>query len=393
MISPIRSIETVLVDIPTRRQHRLSFGTITAQNYALVIMTDEDGRIGLGEASTIGGPAWAEESTETIQIMIERYLAPHMIGADPQHLLRYARAMDVWVRGNRFAKAALQMAQLDLAARQLGVPAVQLMGGQVHDSIPLAWTLASGDTDRDIEEGEEKLAQRKHEIFKLKIGYGDPAKDVAHAARIARHFSGRARVQVDVNQAWDEACAVSSIAGLEEAGISLIEQPVARERLDVMQRLAHRFDTLIMADESLSTSADAFALARSAAADVFALKLTKAGGPWATLNTAAVAQAAGIGCYGGCMLETSVGTAAYLHCFSAIPAITHGCELFGPLLLVDDLVTEPLQMSEFSIHLHPGAGFGVDLDLAKLDFYRRDPRRVHIPMNGANHVVPRIHAS
>ncbi len=368
----LHSIETVLVDIPTTRVHHLSFGAITAQNYVIVRARSDEGVVGLGEASTIGGPAWAEESTETIKTIIDTYLTPQLLGRDPRDLQAMAAWMDRLVRGNRFAKAAVEMALLDLVARSLQVPAHRLLGGKVHDSIDLAWTLASGDTDADIAEGEAKLDARLHHIFKLKIGAGDPMNDVAHASRIARHFSGRARVQVDVNQAWDELTATRCIAMLEAAGVALIEQPVVRHNVAAMARLAARFDVPIMADEALGTPADALNLVQHAAADVFALKLTKAGGPLATMKTAAIAEAAGIPCYGGCMLETSIGTAAYLHTFVAIGAIRMGCELFGPLLLKDDLVTESLQYRDGAIHLHEGHGFGVEIDPDKLAHYRRD---------------------
>jgi muconate cycloisomerase len=368
----IRSIETVLVDIPTTRVHRLSFGSITQQNYVIVRIFDEDGMVGIGEASTIGGPAWAEESTETIQAIIEKYIAPRLTGLDPRDLASVSNLMGRLVRGNYFAKAAVEMALLDLVARHLRVPAYQLLGGKVHSELPLVWTLASGDTDQDIAEGEAKIAARLHSTFKLKIGYSDSAKDVAHVTRIAQHFAGRARVQVDVNQAWDELTATRCIDALERAGVHLIEQPVARHQVDAMARLAARFDVAIMADEALASPADALNLATKAAADIFALKLTKAGGPLATVKMAAIAEAAGIPCYGGCMLETSVGTAAYLHTFVTLTGLTAGCELFGPLLLTDDLVTKPLRYGDGAIHLHEGHGFGVDIDPEKLAFYRRD---------------------
>lgn len=368
----IHSIETVLVDIPTTRVHHLSFGAIAAQNYVVVRVRCHDGGIGVGEASTIGGPAWAEESTETIKAIIDTYLTPHLLGRDPRDLQSMSSLMERLVRGNRFAKAAVEMALLDLVARALKVPAHRLLGGKVHDRIDLAWTLASGDTDDDIAEGDAKLEAKLHHIFKLKIGAGEPMADVAHASRIAQHFSGRAKVQVDVNQAWDEITATRCIAMLEDAGVALIEQPVVRHNVAAMARLAARFDVAIMADEALGTPADALNLVQHAAADVFALKLTKAGGPLATMKTAAIAEAAGIPCYGGCMLETSIGTAAYLHTFVAIGAIRMGCELFGPLLLKDDLVTKPLEYHDGAIHLHEGDGFGVEIDPDKLAHYRRD---------------------
>lgn len=391
----IRAVEAILVDIPTTRVHRLSFGAVTAQNYVIVRVHDEQGGVGIGEASTIGGPAWAEESTETIKTMVDMYLAPRLIGRDPGALRGLSVEMDRWVRGNRFAKAAVAMALLDLVARSHGMPAVELLGGAVHDRLELAWTLASGDTARDIEEGEAMLESRRHRIFKLKIGYGEPSADVAHAVRIARHFGDRARVQVDVNQAWDEVTAVRCIAVLQDAGVALIEQPVARHQLGAMARLAARFDVPIMADESVATPADAIDIVRTNAADVLALKLTKAGGPWQTLQTAAIAEAAGVPCYGGCMLETGVGTAAYLHTFAAIEGIRWGCELFGPRLLTEDLLTGPLRYREFGIELHPGNGWGVEIDPDKLAHYRRDrsKRLVSIASQpGEDHAVSRAHA-
>jgi muconate cycloisomerase len=395
----IHSIETILVDIPTTRAHHLSFGAISQQNYVIVRVKSHDGVEGIGEASTIGGPAWAEESTETIKTIIDTYLTPHLIGLDPRNLQAVSLRMGKLVRGNQFAKAAVEMALLDLVARDLNVPAHRLLGGAVHQRIDLAWTLASGSTEADIEEGEAKLASGLHRIFKLKIGYSEPAADVAHASRIAAHFGQRARVQVDVNQAWDELTATRSIAALQSAGIALIEQPVARHEVGAMARLAARFDVPIMADEALGTTADALHLVERRAADIFALKLTKAGGPLATMKTAAIAEAAGIPCYGGCMLETSIGTAAYLHTFAAIAGIRWGCELFGPLLLKDDLVTQPLTYGDGAIHLHDGAGFGVEIDPDKLAHYRRDrnPRVAVMRVmpnttEGASHAVSRPHA-
>jgi muconate cycloisomerase len=381
----IRSIEAILVDIPTTRVHKLSFGSITEQNYVIVCIHDDDGRVGIGEASTIGGPAWAEESTETIQLMIDKYIAPHLIGKRPIDLNAHGLLMNKLVRGNYFAKAAVEMAMLDLAARQLDLPAYALLGGKVHDSLPLAWTLASGNTEQDIVEGEEKLALKLHNIFKLKIGYNEPAKDIAHVQKIAEHFTGRAKVQVDVNQAWSESIANNAIAKLQDAGTYLIEQPVAKHNVEAMARLTKRFDVAIMADESVGTVHDALSLAQNSAANIFALKLTKAGGPMNTLKVAAIAQAAGISCYGGCMLESSVGTAAYLHTFAAIGNITEGCELFGPKLLKDDLITESLTFENFSIVVNNGPGFGIAIDPEKLAFYRRDKK-------GFSHAVSRTYA-
>ncbi|MRT33041.1 muconate cycloisomerase, partial [Xylella fastidiosa subsp. multiplex] len=65
-------------------------------------------------------------------------------------------------RGNRFAKSALESALLDAQGKRLGVPVSTLLGGAVRTRLPVLWTLASGDTARDIEEAESLLASRRH---------------------------------------------------------------------------------------------------------------------------------------------------------------------------------------------------------------------------------------
>ena len=67
------------MDIPTTRTHHLSFAAVDTQNY-VIVKVFADGLVGIGEASTIGGPAWVDESTEAIKVTIDTYLAPHLLG-------------------------------------------------------------------------------------------------------------------------------------------------------------------------------------------------------------------------------------------------------------------------------------------------------------------------
>jgi muconate cycloisomerase len=138
-----------------------------------------------------------------------------------------------------------------------------------------------------------------------------------------------------------------------------------------MARLAEMELVPIMADEGMCTVQDALAFAKRRAAHVFSLKVHKSGGITRTNKTAAVAEAAGIRCYGGTTLETSVGTAASLHLYCTIPGLSEGCELFGPLLLKDDIVEEPVEYRDFRAWVPRGPGLGVSLDEEKINHYRR----------------------
>ena len=101
------------------------------------------------------------------------------------------------------------------------------------------------------------------------------------------------------------------------------------------------------------------------------LKLVKHASLWHLRGVAAVAEAAGTGLYGGCLLESSIGAAAHLHAFAGLASLDWGCEHFGPQILTDDLVREPLHFADFHIHLPAGPGIGVTLHRDKLRRYAR----------------------
>lgn len=374
----ITAIETVIVDLPTIRAHQLAMTVMQHQSMVIVRVRSDDGIVGLGEGTTIGGLSYADESPEGIKLTIDTYLAPALIGQDATNVHGAMRRMESVARGNRFAKSAVQTALLDAQGKRLGVPVSTLLGGAVRERLPTLWTLASGDTGRDIEEAEALLEARRHNTFKLKIGRRPVAEDVAHVSRIKAALGDRARVTVDVNQAWSEADAGPGIARLEANGVDLIEQPLPRDQRAGLARLAARFIVPIMADESINTPEDVIELARLGGTDVVALKTSKSGGLYEVLRTAAVADAAGMTLYGGTLLEGSIGTIAAAHAFATLPRLGWGTELFGPLLLTGDIVANPPVYRDFGLELPTGPGLGLELDEDKFDFYRRDrSRRTH----------------
>jgi len=101
------------------------------------------------------------------------------------------------------------MACIDIAARALGVSSAALLGGTVRDRLEMLWVLATSDTQQDIEEARQKVGERTHRHFLVKIGTGDPMEGVQRATAIRNALPEAATVRVDVNQAWDEPTASS----------------------------------------------------------------------------------------------------------------------------------------------------------------------------------------
>ncbi|PTM51488.1 muconate/chloromuconate family cycloisomerase [Phreatobacter oligotrophus] len=380
----IEQVETLLVDLPTIRPHQLAMTTMRGQTLMIVRLHMSDGVVGLGEGTTIGGLAYGAESPEGMKLAIDTYIAPVLARARPERIGETMALVGKAVQGNNFAKCAVEMALVDAMGKRTGLSVADFFGGRQHDRLPVAWTLASGETAKDIAEAEEMLANRRHNIFKLKIGKGDPKGNIAHVAAIKRVLGDRASVRVDINQAWSEATASACLPLLKDAGVDLIEQPVALKNIRGLARLARETSVAIMADEALNGPETAFEVARAEAADVFALKILQSGGLFAAAKVAAIAEAAGIGLYGGTMLEGGVSTAASAHLFSTFAKLEWGTELFGPLLLTEEILQTPLDYSEFSLAVPTGPGLGIVLDESQIARFRRDRRERSI------HVLPTL---
>ena len=366
-----KSIETLLVEIPTIRPHKMAVATMQTQTLVLVKITSAEGLVGWGEATTIGGLGYGDESPESVKTNIETYFAPLLKSLSGLNVAQTITAIKRNINGNRFAKCAIQTALLDLQAQMLNVPLSELLGGRLHDSVPVLWVLASGDTDKDIAEAQKMIALKRHNIFKLKIGSRPVEEDVAHVLAIKHALGADISIRVDVNRAWSELEAIKGIQLLQDGGVDLIEQPCAIDNLDAMQRLTRRFDIAIMADESLCGPQSAYQIARNNGASVFAVKIAQSGGLIEGCEVGKIAKLAGIDLYGGTMLEGPVGTIASAHVFSTFESLAFGTELFGPLLLTEDILKTPLQYQNYELVLPTVAGLGIEMDLDKIDNLRR----------------------
>ncbi|MEL6960853.1 muconate cycloisomerase family protein [Tateyamaria sp. SN6-1] len=368
----IEQIETTMVDIPTVRGHVLSMATMRVQTAVIVTIRFSDGSVGFGEGTTIGGLTYGTESPESIVSAINTYLAPAILGRDGDDVNGSIQLMDRIARGNRIAKCAVEIALWDGLGKRMDVSVAQLFGGAVHERLPVAWTLASGNSETDVAEAIEMIETRRHNIFKLKIGKRSVKDDVAHVARIKDAVGDKASIRVDVNQAWTHTEARWGLKGLQEVGCELVEQPISCRYRDAIAELCRDYEIALMADESLNGPEDALGVVSAAAADVFAVKVAQSGGLKRASEVISIGQAAGLGLYGGTMLETGLGTAAALQLFATVETLHWGTEFFGPLLLTEEILTEPITYQDFCVDVPRGPGIGAELDADKLKFYRRE---------------------
>ena len=145
----------------------LSVATMHSQTIVLVRILCADGIEGIGEAATIGGLSYGEESPEGIKLAIDAYIEPVLRTADAACVAGTMLDIQRAIVGNHFAKSAVETALLDAHGKRLGLPIDTFFGGRVRGRLPVAWTLASGNTESDINEAEKMLSARLVESFLL----------------------------------------------------------------------------------------------------------------------------------------------------------------------------------------------------------------------------------
>lgn len=368
----ISSVETSILDVPFVRLQQFARFQSRVQSTVLIRIKTDCDHEGIGEVVTPCGPWWSGDSVEAVKSTIDLYFIPELIGANPLQSADILSKLDKIARGNAFAKAGIEMALLDLAGKIHQMPVHDLLGGKVRDALPIAWPIASGNLEQDIEEMQKMVRQNLTSSFKVKMGMMPIADDLARIEKLcaaAGHLG--ATVRVDPNEAWNEVEARSALPVLASFGVEMIEQPLARWNLKGMARLNTNAAITLMLDESICTAQEMFEAASLGSGSMVSLKLMKSGGMRRSQAIASIAEAAGTSLYMGTFLETSLGTAANLHLAATLQQLPLGGETIGPLLMADDIATCPIIFKDGCAHLPEGVGLGITLDEDKVKAFTR----------------------
>jgi muconate cycloisomerase len=335
-------------------------------NYVLVRVSDDAGRVGLGEASVTS--VWSGESQAGTIALIENELGPLLVGADPFDTEWISQRMNRAVFGNSFAKAALEMALLDLQGQTLGVPVYQLLGGRAEpeasarDGIRLKFVVGAVEPDLAAQRA-ARMVERGWRAIKVKIGrHPHPRIDADRLRAVRQAIGPDVWLSVDANGGYTVEDAVWVASRLEKLEVALFEQPTRRGDHIAMAEVRRRSGVPIMADESVFTSHDALEVIRHRAADVLSLYPGKHGGIRPTQAIAKLAEAAGIPCTIGSNLEREVATAAMAHvtvCTANIQCERYPGDLIGPVYYDRSLTREPLRYQADRLWVPEKPGLGV----------------------------------
>lgn len=360
----IARITTHPIEVPIRRELMItsSLGTHDVSRPVLVRLETDEGVVGAGEATVTA--IWSGETAWGTTALIDRYLAPAVVGRDVSDIEGALAAMDAAVWANPFAKAAVEMAMLDAWGRSVGKPVYELLGGPVREArIPIRFSLAALAPEATAENALRRVAWG-HRTVKVKVGR-DPAADVSRVKAVREAIGPDIALTVDANGGWSVDEAVWALERMEPLDLLLAEQPVRREDLAGTARVRERVRVPVMVDEGVFTLWEAEQALSLGAGDILAVYPGKNGGLTRSLQITQMAAERGVPCAVGSNLELDPGTAAMCHLTLAARNIAaelyHG-DILGPLYHEVPVVKNPLRMEGGFAWCPEGPGFGVEVD-------------------------------
>jgi o-succinylbenzoate synthase len=301
----IDRLELRLLRLPLVRFFETSFGRVDERLFLLVTV-EENGASGVGECVADANPYYSAETTRTAWHIISEFLAPLVLGRSFSHPREIFGALAP-VRGHQMAKAAIEMAAWDLAARQQGVSLSTLLGG-ARSAIESGVSIG---IQNSLDELVERVAiewAAGYRRVKIKI---KPGWDVDAVERVRARF-GDIPLMVDANAAYGLADA-ARLAELDRFNLTMIEQPLDYDDIRDHATLQRQLRTAICLDESIRSVKAAAEAIEMGACRIINIKPGRVGGHAESVRLHDLAAAHGVPVWHGGMLESGIGRAHNIH--------------------------------------------------------------------------------
>jgi o-succinylbenzoate synthase len=317
--------------IPFREPFVTANGVVTERELVVLRLEGGDGSVGWGEAAPF-------EPYDGVPL--ERAIAALSGGGG---------------RRPPQARAAEELARLDLEARQEGRPLAE----PVKEALPVNMTLGAGPPAELAARAREGV-RSGYACFKVKVGLPDDAERVAAVREAVGPWPA---LRVDANRAWSVEQAVACIRAIEVHDLELVEQPC--RTVEELRQVRSRVSTPIAADESAGSLRAIRRLVELEACDIVNVKLAGAGGFRPAREMLRLARSHSLDAFLSSTLDGPWGIAAALQ-LAAAEDLRLACGL-ATLELFDSPLARALPAPrQGTLRVPPGPGLGIEVDPAAL---------------------------
>lgn len=350
----ITEIQTITFRLPMAGS--LSWGKggrLDELEHVLVQVITDTGHVGLAEAPP--RPTIYGETPESIHTIIQKHLAPRLIGLEVSEIERANQTMAV-IANNHTAKAAIDMCLHEIAASMQGQSLLAYLNPPTR-KIKVSYILGIAGREAMLAEAKAVYDQGVR-VLKVKVGRNF-ADDVAVIKALQAEFQGSdLSLYADANEGLLVDEAQAQLGQLAELSIMYVEEPLPVEMIPERAKLRASNIMPLIADDSAFTRRDLSRELHYNTFDILNIKTARTG-YYQSRQMLAAARQHDKGVMVGSQAGSTIGT-IHAAIFAGLEGVNHPSELSFFLKLKDDIVNRPIQIVDGYLDLDTLAGITVD---------------------------------
>lgn len=332
----------------------------------VVRLTAADGSVGISSVDPSSRAVFPDRA-EDLLITINDRLKPLVIGMSAAQVNAISQIMGQVSDSQQGARAAVEIACIDLTCRHLGISLSDYLGGIVTPSVDFNGWVGELPADEATAEA-RRWVKAGFKSMKIKVG-SDLTADIERVLAIRDAVGHGIGLRIDANEQYQVKDALLLCDAVKSADLQLFEQPVPHDDLDGLATIRRKGGIAIMADESISDHASLLRVIEADCADYVKFGVAQAGGLMSAARMIATAEAAGLKVVMGHGFGLDMSTMTEIMVGAAFANIMPGLECVGPLKVTDTVATTKLDISTGSFMLPAVTGLGITLDPDKMARY------------------------
>jgi O-succinylbenzoate synthase len=371
----LRAVELFELDLELVRTVESGAGAHRRRPVLIIRVETNDGE-GWGECAALAEPTYTSEYVGSVVAVLSNHLIARLqLVGGGREIGTATEAMDrlSGVRGHPMAKAALEMALLDVELRASGTSLASFLGA-ARSNVSAGETIGVGHPDVVIEAVSAAVALGYSKV-KAKI---TPGRDL-EVLRAIRAAHPTLTLAADANGSYQLNGAESRrfFEAIDEVGLAYLEQPLPADDLVGHARLVETLATPIVLDESVESLGELESALALGALDGLSLKPARVGGLRAARVLYDRSREAGLHLVVGGMFESSIGRAAAL-AFAGLEGFDLASDLGASDRYFDHDTASPHRLLEGQIAIPKGPGLGVEV--ARDELAARAARVTSVPL-------------
>lgn len=359
ILDKIVNVEVIPISIPLTKPMYMNSRCLTMADNVIIKIELASGIVGWGE--TASAPKMTGELQSTITTVINRVFIPLLLDQDINDYKTILAKMNRAIYTNPGAKSAVCIALLDALAKVYGCTVAEILGPIERTTFDSIVILGNKTWEENIIDAIE-LQHQGTSWFKIKVASSDIQEDIDGTLELRKQLGAGAVICADANSGLTFNDTKKYILQTQDANLKFFEQPL--NNIEDMA-LAQKLPALLCMDEFVFDLNDLYYIASLDAARGINLKNVKLGGPINVVEGARICSELGLAInLSGKVSETSIATAALLHCAAVVPNLNWGLSVTNNYLEAD--VTK----APVGAFLPSQPGLGIDVDECVLQHYK-----------------------